>query len=261
MLVSDANVPLWSRKESTKGIGGLDNLYVRYQNGKENDDIESYFSVNIETPAKAAYEKACSDGKLNREEWHDLINYVFAQWVRTPRYMIQILNFQKQVFPDLLQEELDSFGVKIKNGTITNQVSSSGDEMIPMSIERLEDDNGQTTLQVQTVVGKSSTLMSMNRLLEPQSAVQKVFYSFKWSIIDIADGVVLPTTDSPVALVSMRDKQKLIMANGLIGKNHYVLFPLSPYKVLMGSRTRNLPWRMKADKVFSQEIKRIIITR
>lgn len=258
LLVSDSNVPLWSRKNSTKGIGGLENLYVRYRNDAEIDDIENYFSVNYETPSKTAYEKVCSGGKLDKEEWFHLISFVAAQWVRTPKFLIRILDFQKQVVPELLQEELDLLVEKIKNDSITNHNNTSGDEMIPMSLERIEDDGNKTTLQVQTVVGKSTVLMSMIRLLEPESVVQKVFHSFKWSVIDMADGVVLPTTDSPVVLVSINDVQKLKLSKSLIGIPFF-LFPLSPCKVLIGSRIRKLHWRMKADVEFSREIKKIII--
>ena len=83
LLVSDEKVPLWTCK-SRKGIAVVKNLYVRIEDGKEMDDFEHFFDVQFESPAEKPISKVINGERLSKDEWYTLIEYVAAQYVRTP---------------------------------------------------------------------------------------------------------------------------------------------------------------------------------
>ena len=103
LLVSHENVPIWTirpiRKAAVQG-----NLYVRIEDGVEYDDIEHWFDKHFENPAARALEKACNGEKMTSEDWNKLIDFVIAQYVRTPAFHQWTMEMGKAIVPSVLDE-------------------------------------------------------------------------------------------------------------------------------------------------------------
>ena len=87
LLVSNDSVVKWE-KRSVEHTGSLKKLYINIQNDTEYDTLEHFFDTKIDSPAKLALDKICSEEKMTSADWDKISDFVTAQWIRTPKFYI-----------------------------------------------------------------------------------------------------------------------------------------------------------------------------
>ena len=257
LLTSHENVPIWN-PTAIKNTASIDNLYVRQSKGKEIDDFEDVFMRQYETPAKEPLDKACSNQRLTKEDWHTLIEYVAAQIVRTPAFFFRTNAKMKGYMPSML----DSIGEKL--ATVTQEQikahthqKTKAEELIPLSINLtgMKPDDEHQLLEIKTVVGKSMWLFYIEYLL---SNTAMVLHKHKWSIVDAAEGVRWPTSDDPVICINYYEPGKYDFGGGWERKGTEIFFPICPTKALYTQVGYKHPPRISFDVETSVFLKKII---
>lgn len=261
LLVSHENVPIWTirpiRKAAVQG-----NLYVRIEDGVEYDDIEHWFDKHFENPAARALEKACNGEKMTSEDWSKLIDFVIAQYVRTPAFHQWTMEMGKTIVPSVLDEVAQKIA-SVTPEEIKSHKNREDDysSLLPLSIKDtgMHPDEDHTTLEISTMVGKNMWLMDMKYFLSEKSVVNRYIHSIKWSIVSSPEDSEWPTCDSPFIIAQYNAAGNFQIVKDGIGNNNALVFPLSPNKVLLGTRTRKFDWRFTADDIFFNEIKALIL--
>ena len=262
LLVSHESVPLWTRQSVTR-TASQDKIYTRIENDVELDNFEQEFNHRFETPAKTAIEKACNGEELTKDEWIKLVDYVAAQYVRTPAQFQWVTEWGRAAVPQILDQvaaELNSIKQVPKRPEVPEYAEESN--LIPLNVEVVDRnyDEKYSEVKIETVVGKSLWLFSIKHMLADGSSIRRAFQDLKWSIITSADGVNWPTSDNPVGVMRMDKRKNMTPSQGIINKKNVVLMALSPGKAIIGKRLRTIPSYFTADISFSYKIKKAIVS-
>lgn len=258
LLVPHLNVPLW-KNNSIEYSASIDNLYVRNDQGRELDDFEEEYMKYYETPAKEPLIKACQNQRLTREEWHNLIDFIAAQIVRTPAFYFKIQELMVKVLPEVMGEigrELDQLtSEQIKS---PSNIAMQEKSLLPYMINFVgrADDNHHELAEISVLAGKSIWLFAMKHLL---SRTSLILHQHKWSIITAADGVFWPTSDDPVICLN-----KYINGgydfNGGWGKiGCEIIMPICPTKAIYTQVGIKHPSRIDLNYKQSMIIKKLIV--
>lgn len=258
LLVSHENVPLWKRT-AVKKTASMDNLYVRNSKGNEIDDFEDVFMRQYETPAKKPLEKACSNQDLTQNDWTALVDFVAAQTVRTPAAFIYTKEHLTRVIPDIL----DSIGEKLANVTteqIKNRIheKKKTDELIPIAISLtgVKPDSEHQYVEMNTVIGKSTWLFSIERLL---SNTASILHKHNWSIITAADGIKWPTSDDPVIRLNYYGENNYDFGGGWGNPGSEIIMPINPEKAIYTKIGAECSPYMSFNREQSLLLKRLIV--
>lgn len=258
LLVPDENVPMWQPK-SLRSVGSFDSIFVRLSNGIEIDDIEKHFRDKYETPAKDALSHAIDDCKITIDEWHHLINFVACHIVRSPAFIIRILNSGKKDCIPIFENVCKNLPENFRTTSIDISKVEDNDSyntLFPIRITKTTNCRGELEISFETVIGKQFYLWIMLYLLENTS---KVLHNHKWGIITVDDKVNLPTSDSPVICLNYNNVNDYNFGGGWDRKNSNFLFPISPKKILYTQVGVKVKPRIKVDYKKSLFLKKIII--
>ena len=264
LIVSHASVPNWKRR-TIKSAAVQKNLYLRMEDDIELDDIEHWFDQNFEEPAAKALNKVCTGIELSNKETHLLLNFVIAQWVRTPAFH-QVAMRQGQTIAPSVLENIAKEAEDLSPQDIVGHLPKSplDSTLIPISIKNtgVKSDSSHTLLEISTIVGKGFWLAVMKYYLNPDSAVYQYLHKLKWSIVSAPAGCFWPTSDNPFVVTRVSKSGSLSLVNPELGIGHkktVLLFPISPQKVLLGTRFRKYKRRFEADNAMAQNIKRCFV--
>lgn len=135
-------------------------------------------------------------------------------------------------------------------------------EFMPIEVGKpfIDPVDNHLKVNVSATIGKGSWLFSINNLLRDGSLFKTAMRnSIKWSIITTDNSVPIPTCDNPVVIAEIDNNGNLLVAsNGIYAANKFILFPLSPNKVLFGSKKRTIKWRETANRKDSLIFKKLI---
>ena len=257
LIVPNSKVPIWASKPS-KSIAFQRDLYTRIEQGEELDDFEQDFSQRFEMPVKPCLDKIINDEKLTASEWTTITDYVTAQFVRTPSFLLYINEYARKILPDTLDELLGKISRGIPLSSAPQKISEK--KIIPtdIKIHPKTSENDNNILEVNVVNGKGVWLSIVDSFLADGSNIRRRFRDMNWCIISSRKDCLWPTTDNPVAIYN-KQTGHLGIENGIAGKPIQIIFPLSPNKVLLSSYHRDYGWRHNADYKLSMLIKQIII--
>lgn len=260
LLVSHEKVPYWSER-SIKRTASIDNLYTTVENGAETDTLEKMFDAKFENPAKKSISKVICAEDLSGDDWKALINYVLAQYVRTPAFYA----FSRTVFKNIMDDEIDRIADTYKSFDISeiNEWNKNYQlhYRLPISIEitDIKNDSAHTMVKIETIVGKEYWFFAINHVLNKNSPIYKLFHGYKWGIITTDEDSPVPTCDNPFVVAKDLFQASYTKSNWIAGDDKVWLFPLSPHKVLFASRKRKYGWRINANKEMSNRIKELVI--
>ncbi len=259
LLVPHIKVPLWQSK-SIKSVGSLDSIFVRIKNGIEIDDIERWFNVKYEIPVKEALEHAINDERMASDEWHYLIDFLACHIVRSPAYIVKILDLAKKSCVPIFQEKCEEIS-NIKEQeilkTINKYKENENNELFPLKITDTGDiDEDKAILKVETILGKQFYLWIMKHMLEN---TVKILHTHKWGIITVDEKVTLPTSDDPVICLNYNNENDYDFGGGWGRKNCNILFPISPNKILYTQVGVKVKPRYQIDLKMSLILKKLII--
>lgn len=257
LLVPSNQIPMWQPK-STKSIGKYKSMFVRLKNKKETDDIEKWLNQKYETPAKKPLEKAVNDMNLKKEEWISLIDFIMCHLVRSPSFIIRILNLARNECTSIFKEECENLSFNIENKKeILKDNQNFFADLFPIKItDEGYIDKNIKNIKIETILGKQFYLWIMKYLLEKTT---KILYKYKWGIITVDEKVKLPTTDNPVICVKFISQKKYTFNAELGKKNTIILFPISPNKIIYTKVGYNIKSKIKVDYETSNLIKKIIV--
>jgi hypothetical protein len=233
-LVSHVNLPIW-KPYSTSAIAYHSHLYTQIINGKENDELERWFAREIEAPASRVIDKAISDQRLSKDDWHILIKLLAAQDVRTPSRMRQHIEWGIKSASDVLNEVLEDVKEKLEKGELTSiDQEAEGYEKKPnyfplKVITESCPDSDIATLRAETFIGRSSWIHSIKHLLENTS---QILYKHKWSIVRPAKGYYWFTSDNPVVKLNYTDHLNYDLLGGWGREKGNIIFPIGPEHAL-----------------------------
>ena len=251
LLVPNPNYPIYQTK-SIKGVGSYNSMYVRLSNNKETDDLEHLFSTDYETPAKDSLNKAVKGERLLSEDWSHLIDFISCHIVRSPKYIMKVLEVGKEETPKIL-EDIKNDIPNIKNKEI---VSDQEEIEFPIRITKEQVHKDYTDFKIETIIGKQVYLHTMNRMLK---TIKEKLHKEKWSLITLDESVSIPTTDNPVVFLNYYSNNNYNLNGTINTKNSNIIFPISPSKILCCQIEKKSPRIIKADKQLSEFLKRIII--
>ena len=258
LLVPHEKVPVWKRT-SIKYAASIDNLYVRQRKGQELDDFEDVFMRRYETPAKVPMQKACKDYSLTSDDWNILIDFVAAQIVRTPAFFFKHQDIMKRIFPKVAE----SVGERLKEymKSCSKPFSQSApiiDNLLPTTIDitGIQADDDNQYVEIGTIIGKSTWLYSIDRLLTNTSYV---LHNHKWSIITADEGIFWPTSDDPVICLNAYEDGDYDFGGGWDNEGSEIIMPISPTKALYTQVGIKHPPRMKFNFEESFFLKELIV--
>lgn len=262
LLVPNTKVPMWQPK-SIKSVGSLDSIFVRLKNGKETDDIERWFNEKYETPVKNALEHAINGEYITLDDLHSLIDFLACHIVRSPAFIIKILEYGKK-WDNIFQETINKISqMKIEDFIVNRttpkslQNKNTNNDMFPFKMTNLGNcDKDNVFLKVETIIGKQFYLWVVKYLLENTS---KILHKHKWSIITVDKNVILPTSDDPVICLNYNSESDYNFGGGWGRENSNILFPISPNKILYTQVGIKVEPRMNVDYKTSLFFKRIIV--
>jgi hypothetical protein len=243
LLVSHENVHLWKRS-SLDGIGYHQNLYTRVLGGAETDEIEEWFSRNIETPAEEPIAKATSDGRLTPNDWDCLIRFLAAQDVRTPARMMEFLARQTKELPEaidgVLQSAVSELTAAKRKGQMVERPPSDVALGFPSRVTtEFEPGAEMGALKVETVVGRSLWLWSLKRLL---THTYHVLRAHAWTIVRPPVGMNWVTSDNPVVKLNYYADGRYDFKGGWGKQGGEILMPLGPQHLLLTHIGGRPPW-------------------
>lgn len=229
-LVSHTNLPIW-KPYSTSAIAYHSHLYTQILNGKENDELEKWFSKEFEAPANRVIDKALSDQRLTPADWHILIRFLAAQDVRTPSRMRQHIEWGVKSAPEILNQVLDDIRDRLEKGELSStknkpEVYEKETTNFPLKvITESSPNNNLATLRAETFIGRSTWIHSIKHLLENTA---KVLHKHKWSIVKPAKGYYWFTSDNPVVKLNYTDNLNYDLLGGWGREKGNIFFPIGP---------------------------------
>ena len=260
ILVPNDGFPLW-KAQSIKHTASLKDLYTDVEKNVEYDRTERAFSEKYESLAKIPLEKACQGDKIEGKDWDIIIDFVLLQFVRTPAFYLWIIDRGKEIIPPTLDTIADTLS-ELKSPPDISKIEAFNGVNLPLKIEKVKDNPKEDTidLEIKTIIGKNTWLLSIDALMDKKSLVRKQFHALKWSILTADENDSWPTCDNPVIICDYFDGrvQRVSLKDGLGGKNRAIIFPISPQKALFGEVHRTIRWRETANSVLCKSIKKAI---
>lgn len=260
VLVPNDNVPIWTPK-SVRSVGSIDSLFVRLKNDKEIDDIEKWFASEYETPAKEVLKKIIDEDRISVDEWHKLIDFVACHIVRSPAFLVKMLDTAKKKCTPIFEEKIEDIAnnpeqLLKKSSHIKDNGYDS--ELFPIKITDTGDDGtGENRLfKIETIFGKQFYLWIMKHLLQDTA---KILHTHKWGIMTVDEKVIIPASDNPVVCLNYNNENDYDFGGGWGSKNSNILFPISPNKILYTQVGIKCKPRMKLTYEMSMIFKKIII--
>lgn len=191
------------RRTPIKGTAVWRDLYTQHDGADINDEVERFFSNEVETAASPAFERAMRPEEMSATDKESLVNYLIAQLFRTPRSMNRTAEILKSKFAQVAEEAVNSAVRSIESSEFKDMERRAGASFtslgafpeIPLKIDI---DRDGPAVRVATTVGREQFLASFGH--HYHGRVGAVLRSYFWKIITVPDGISLPTSDNPVVL-------------------------------------------------------------
>lgn len=233
MLVSRSQVPVWKRVHIA-GVGYQLHLYTRFAFGSETDEIEGWLNQGFETPAEKSLQKATRDERMDRQDWHNLVNFAAAQIVRTPAFLLRNLPRWHELAPRVLNDTMDDARREIelakRQGRKITLGNAPNAEYFPLRVTR-EIVPGEQAVKVKAeiLVGRGMWFYCMKHSLLHTA---KILHEHKWSILKAPEGLSWFTSDDPVITLNFQTDSKYDFEGGWNRARSEILLPLSPHHLL-----------------------------
>lgn len=257
LLVSNEKVPLWSR-QSIEHTASQDFLYIHVVDGIENDDLEKEFNEKFETPAMTPLMNAINGERMSPDDWEILINFVVAQYVRTPKFYLQNKQIEEQIIPGVM-EEVSKELAEMDSPPPIEKHDSELSSLLPVTFDLIDKtEDGGAIAKITMIAGKSTWLLTIKHLLSDDSVILSIMRSRKWSIAQADPDILLPTCDNPFIIFSVNSQGVYSITDGLGKPENIFAFPISPHKVLLSTSKRIRP-RLQLTKEETIMIKNLIV--
>lgn len=258
ILVSNANVPYWTRR-SIKSTAVWNDFYTRVVGDEELDDFEHWFDQKFERPAKPVFDKLLNDEKLSKEELKIFSHFVFAQHLRTPAAYLRLTEYNSKIVPNVMNEVCGKLSKASKyelQRSVSHQSAASKsteDILFPLKISLDRENN---IVETKTIMGKGLYLHDLRHLL---TSTVKVSERLNWQVIHAAEGISFPTSDDPVICMNYNNEYDYDFRGGLGQKHSNIIMPISPKLLLLSEigvkkKSSNLDYFPTYSRLFREMI-------
>lgn len=259
LLVPNKKCPIWKR-ESISRTSSLDYLYLYNINKEVSEELEDFFSFEVENYYQAFIDKLTNRSSLDENDLKYISKLIAAQHLRTIGGYIRCKQVLTNSFEDIIKDTIEKIDKEIQEGIVqhkTSKISSIDKKLLPLKTNIVEKDDKSVFLEVNSIIGKSTWIYSMKHLL---TKTHKVLDDVSWCIYEAPEHFNWVTSDDPVIFLNYYDKNAYDFKGGWASKNTNIIFPLSPKKLLFAQIgvKQNVLYK-KADVDFAIQIQRFII--
>ena len=232
-LVAHDNANAW-KKVSPKSVAYHLHLYSQLKDQELDDEIETWFDKEFESPAQSALDRALRDLKLSSDDWNKIINFVALHDARTPARLYEHLERAQRIFPEIikkLQNELPKrlLGLKQEYCHPTKHKNH-----LPLKITLTHEEGKEKEkamiINIESYTGRSSWLFSLKHIL---NYTINILNKHKWTIIRPYDGMKWFTSDNPVIRLNFISQDKYDLKGGWDVKKGNILLPLDSEHLLL----------------------------
>ncbi|MGV6809045.1 MAG: DUF4238 domain-containing protein [bacterium] len=227
-LVPHKNIPPW-KLHSPSAIGWQEHLYTKTLAGQESDELEKWFSSKYEYPAQPVIEKVINDQRLTSEDWKILIHFLVVQNIRTPTSLLEFLQGEREILPQLLKKNMEAVAKEIANKKFQEQVPENTDyDDLPLKLS-FYPENDRYRVRAKTYSGRQSWLSLMMPFI---SKHLEILLHRKWTILKPAKEHHFFTSDNPVIKVNYFEGGNYKLVGNLLKPNATIMLPLSPHHIM-----------------------------
>lgn len=222
------------------GVGGVacwKDFYSQINDDETVDDsIEILFGDEYESRAGDAFKMVRNGDVLASDDMALLVDFAILQMVRTPVWLLKSSALMAGVFPSAATEMLGKLETDYKAGLLTKhnvheKVRSLPDNApFPQFEIGVDVDVRAWEIAVSLPLGRKNYLASVGRVL--RGDVGKCMRSFDWSVIEMPNGVLLPTCDNPFVRLCVRAGMRPTLDGAVGDPNTHLFMPLTPHHLL-----------------------------
>lgn len=242
-LVSHKNVPLFQSK-SAGSICYMKHLYTNRIDKVDYDNFERWINNVVETPYKTTQDKIINGEKLRYDDYQNISRFVFAQYLRVPKYYAtKFTAIGKNIESNLekmLEETINKAEKRIKHqAPLILTPTPKLIEEIPLNIsfEKISEEN---YVKLETLFGRKMWLSTIQRMVENKLDVMR---NYKWQIIEAMDGYEWYTSDNPVILLNYWSQEQYDFNGSWAKKHTNILMPISPRFLLFTEVGSRMPFK------------------
>ncbi|MDU5337240.1 DUF4238 domain-containing protein [Enterococcus sp.] len=229
LLVSHERVPKW-KEASISRTSSVNSLYIYYDKGEMNDEMEDYFSEEFEMKYTSFINKVNTYLPFDENDNEYVAKLIASQYLRTLSGFHRIQKFIVESFPSTIEEiitDMEKENHETEIFTVKNE--SKQNSLIPLNLDFYDISQEKAALKVETYAGKSLWIFAMKHML---SSTYKVLNEISWCVYDAPTNFSWVTTDDPVIFLNYYGNEGYDFNGGWGRKNTNIIFPLSPKKLL-----------------------------
>jgi len=233
-LVSHSTVPIWDEK-GTKSIAWVDKLYTRTVGDQESGEIERWLDREFEQPAAEAIQRVVSDHRLYPEHWDALADFVAAQIVRTPAFLLRRYPEWRKRMPEIMNSVLHEVSSRSEacrrlERPLEPLQPHPFAEYVPMRVStQATEKPGVAGVKVEVLVGRGYWHFVMHHVL---TKTIEVLRNHRWSILKPCNGLTWFTSDDPVLALNYYGDGTYDFGGGWGRKGTEIYLPISPLHML-----------------------------
>jgi hypothetical protein len=266
LLVAHPSVPIWESKP-IRGTAFRRDLYTSLEGELESDEVEKWLAREFEEPAFAAIENVVKGEKLKRSDWQALVALFVLQEIRTPSALEGFMRRWANSLPSLIEDTLHRAVAVMQSPKLLeaherrNRLgydrfrSKRFSTTLRIDVERGE---SMGTLAASVTTGRALWLWAIEYMMDGK-AIRKLL-SYRWSILEAADGQQWPITDHPTLRVRLSD-YGVSFGAGIGVRGTILCMPLTPTHLLYAEVGGVHVRRMKATRDVTQKLSQLIVTR
>lgn len=259
LLVPNNNCPIW-KKNSISTTSSLNYLYLYDDNNQLTEELENFFSNEIEEYFPNFIKKINNYDLLTSEDSEYISKLVASQYLRTLHGYLRCKDMLSKTMENTFNETVKEVTEKFKSNSINNDQLKSldkNDNLLTFHTKIHNQKDVESYLEFKCIIGKSMWIYSINYLL---SGTFKVLNNISWCIYDAPEHFEWVTSDDPVIFLNYYGENNYDFKGGWGNKNTNVIFPLSPTKLLFAQigLTQEALYK-KADLSFANFIQKFIV--
>lgn len=231
VLVPNKKCPIWKR-ESISRTSSLDYLYLYNINKEISEELEEFFSFEVENYYQTFIDKLNNHSSLNEKDLKYISKLVATQYLRTIGGYLRCKKILINSFGDIIKDTIGEIDKEIQEGVVQhkmNKISSIDEKLLPLKVNIVEKDDKNVFLEVNGIIGKSTWIYGMKHLL---NKTYKVLDDVSWCVYEAPEQFKWVTSDDPVIFLNYYNKHEYDFKGGWANKNTNIIFPLSPKKLL-----------------------------
>lgn len=256
LIVSHENVPVW-KESSISRTSSVESLYVYFDKGELNDEMEDFFSEKFEMKYNSFLDKINSRLQLDEQDKDYISKLVASQHLRTLNGFRKIQRIVEEKWPEIIEKLVKKMEDEIKiNGTLTVKEVNKDDALVPLKVKIHSINDEESSLELQSYNGKSYWIFAMKHLLE---STYKVLNNVSWCIFDAPQDFSWVTTDDPIIFLNYHGPINYDFEGGWGVKNTNIIYPLTPKKLLFAEIGRTLKTYDTATHEFAKLMQEYIV--